>query len=194
MVTASKPGATRHAVRPLPSQPATRTRDATTHPTALPPMRREAPLIQAGRDSPPERTKQRRRRGSRVASNWESGCLPERAAEPAPRQKRNPSVPRPEGGGGNGTAGLVRQQVRRRHLADRLRAGSARIRGQPRVASRASAARVRGVSPTSARARRDPRGLAGLAYWYGLWPIHRLIFAGMLRGIARAAEGGQRVS
>ena len=34
----------------------------------------------------------------------------------------------------------------------------------------------------------EPRGLAGLAYWYALYPIHTLIFAGMLRGIARAAN------
>jgi len=30
----------------------------------------------------------------------------------------------------------------------------------------------------------DPLGLAGLAYWYGIHPIHRQVFAGMLRGIA----------
>jgi uncharacterized protein YbjT (DUF2867 family) len=35
----------------------------------------------------------------------------------------------------------------------------------------------------------EPRGLAGLAYWYALYPIHSLIFAGMLRGIATAAQG-----
>jgi len=40
-----------------------------------------------------------------------------------------------------------------------------------------------------------PAGLLGTAYWYGLFPVHRWIFAGMLRGIARAAlqsgvEGG----
>jgi len=34
----------------------------------------------------------------------------------------------------------------------------------------------------------EPRGLAGLAYWYALYPLHSLIFAGMLRGIATAAE------
>lgn len=34
----------------------------------------------------------------------------------------------------------------------------------------------------------DPRGLTGLAYWYGLYPFHTLIFRGMLRGIARRAE------
>jgi uncharacterized protein YbjT (DUF2867 family) len=33
----------------------------------------------------------------------------------------------------------------------------------------------------------DPLGLWGLAYWYGVWPLHRLVFAGMLRGLARAA-------
>ncbi len=33
----------------------------------------------------------------------------------------------------------------------------------------------------------DPRGLAGLAYWYLVWPLHRLVFAGMLRGLARRA-------
>ncbi len=33
----------------------------------------------------------------------------------------------------------------------------------------------------------DPRGLGGFLYWYALYPVHCLIFAGMLRGIARAA-------
>ncbi len=34
----------------------------------------------------------------------------------------------------------------------------------------------------------DPVGLGGLAYWYGVWPLHQLVFAGMLRAIAAAAE------
>lgn len=34
----------------------------------------------------------------------------------------------------------------------------------------------------------DPRGLSGLAYWYGIYPLHRNVFAGMLRSIAQAAE------
>lgn len=34
----------------------------------------------------------------------------------------------------------------------------------------------------------DAVGLAGLLYWYGLYPVHRIIFAGMLRRIARTAE------
>lgn len=33
----------------------------------------------------------------------------------------------------------------------------------------------------------DPVGLSGLAYWYGVWPLHQLVFAGMLRGIGRTA-------
>jgi hypothetical protein len=32
----------------------------------------------------------------------------------------------------------------------------------------------------------DPIGVLGLAYWYLLYPIHQLVFRGMLRGIARA--------
>ena len=34
----------------------------------------------------------------------------------------------------------------------------------------------------------DPVGLWGLAYWYGVWPLHQMVFAGMLRGLARAAK------
>jgi uncharacterized protein YbjT (DUF2867 family) len=34
----------------------------------------------------------------------------------------------------------------------------------------------------------DPVGLWGLAYWYGVWPLHQMIFAGMLHGVASAAE------
>jgi uncharacterized protein YbjT (DUF2867 family) len=34
----------------------------------------------------------------------------------------------------------------------------------------------------------DPSGLSGLAYWYGVYPLHAVVFRGMLAGIARAAE------
>jgi hypothetical protein len=37
----------------------------------------------------------------------------------------------------------------------------------------------------------DPVGLRGLLYWYALWGIHQLVFAGMLRNIVRAAAGGE---
>ena len=33
----------------------------------------------------------------------------------------------------------------------------------------------------------DPVGLPGRAYWYALYPLHQLVFGGMLRRIARAA-------
>lgn len=33
----------------------------------------------------------------------------------------------------------------------------------------------------------DPVGVAGLAYWYSVYPLHGLVFGGMLRGIADAA-------
>jgi hypothetical protein len=32
----------------------------------------------------------------------------------------------------------------------------------------------------------DPAGLLGRAYWYSVYPLHRLVFNGMLRGIAAA--------
>jgi hypothetical protein len=34
----------------------------------------------------------------------------------------------------------------------------------------------------------DPLGLSGLVYWYGIYPLHQLVFAGMLRGIAAAGK------
>ena len=36
----------------------------------------------------------------------------------------------------------------------------------------------------------DPRGLGGLAYWYAIWPLHELVFGGMLAGIVAWAERG----
>jgi uncharacterized protein YbjT (DUF2867 family) len=40
----------------------------------------------------------------------------------------------------------------------------------------------------------DPVGLLGRAYWYALYPLHHLVFGGMLRGIAQAAlrDGSRR--
>ena len=40
----------------------------------------------------------------------------------------------------------------------------------------------------------DPHGLPGLLYWYGLTPLHALIFKGMLRAIARAAQREHRLA
>jgi hypothetical protein len=40
----------------------------------------------------------------------------------------------------------------------------------------------------------DPLGLFGLIYWYGLYPLHRWIFAGMLRKIAEASVSAAHAS
>jgi hypothetical protein len=31
----------------------------------------------------------------------------------------------------------------------------------------------------------DPVGLSGLLYWYGVYPVHRRVFAGMLAAVAK---------
>jgi len=41
-------------------------------------------------------------------------------------------------------------------------------------------------------ARFKPRGLAGLAYWYAVLPLHGVVFRGMLKGIRREAESAAR--
>jgi uncharacterized protein YbjT (DUF2867 family) len=38
----------------------------------------------------------------------------------------------------------------------------------------------------------DPAGLSGLAYWYVLYPLHRIIFSRMLRRLRGMAESGGR--
>ena len=52
------------------------------------------------------------------------------------------------------------------------------------------------ATPTGSRIRQtaifDPSGLAGLAYWYGIYPLHVAIFRGMLVGIARAAQESRK--
>jgi uncharacterized protein YbjT (DUF2867 family) len=40
----------------------------------------------------------------------------------------------------------------------------------------------------------QPSGLVGLAYWYGVYPLHALVFRGMLQGIARAVLATDRPS
>ena len=37
----------------------------------------------------------------------------------------------------------------------------------------------------------DPVGLFGLVYWYALYPLHRLVFAGMLKALVRASKEKQ---
>ena len=40
----------------------------------------------------------------------------------------------------------------------------------------------------------DPVGVLGRLYWYSIWPIHGFVFNGMIRGIARAAQGRRNTS
>jgi len=51
------------------------------------------------------------------------------------------------------------------------------------IEPRASGSRVRQTAIF------EPAGLAGLAYWYLLYPVHAWIFRGMLRQIVKRAEG-----
>ncbi len=37
-----------------------------------------------------------------------------------------------------------------------------------------------------------PKGLSGFLYWYALYPIHGLVFSGMIRNLARWAEHGYK--
>jgi uncharacterized protein YbjT (DUF2867 family) len=46
-----------------------------------------------------------------------------------------------------------------------------------------------GVTEVRQYAYFKPRGLLGLLYWYAVLPFHNLVFAGMLRGIARSSGG-----
>ena len=51
-----------------------------------------------------------------------------------------------------------------------------------------------GTSTIRQTAEFDPVGLSGLCYWYALFPIHQIVFGGMLRRIAKAALKIERES
>jgi uncharacterized protein YbjT (DUF2867 family) len=38
----------------------------------------------------------------------------------------------------------------------------------------------------------DPVGLFGLAYWYGIYPLHQFVFAGMLRNLAKSVPAAKQ--
>ncbi len=69
-------------------------------------------------------------------------------------------------------------------------AAEMKLPGRAWLAVRGRAAR-RGGARIRQTAIFDPVGLRGLAYWYGIYPLHALVFRGMLRGIARAAQRGE---
>jgi len=38
----------------------------------------------------------------------------------------------------------------------------------------------------------EPRGLFGVLYWYALYPMHQVVFDGMIDAIRRRAESAGR--
>ena len=75
--------------------------------------------------------------------------------------------------------------------------GRLRLAAEMRVPGRAwlefEVSELDGQSQIRQTAIFDPVGLPGLAYWYALYPLHQLVFARMLKGIARAAENIDRL-
>lgn len=71
-----------------------------------------------------------------------------------------------------------------------------RLRAEMKVPGRAwlefEVTPVEGGSRIRQTAEFDPLGIWGLLYWYGIYPLHKLIFAGMLRMIAEEATGGRK--
>ncbi|MGI9659846.1 MAG: SDR family oxidoreductase [Gaiellaceae bacterium] len=69
-----------------------------------------------------------------------------------------------------------------------------RLRAEMRLPGRAWLTFEVGPANAGSRMRQtaifDPAGVAGRLYWYGLYPIHQLIFRGMLRRIAQASANG----
>jgi uncharacterized protein YbjT (DUF2867 family) len=68
-----------------------------------------------------------------------------------------------------------------------------RLRAEMKVPGRAWLEfQVEAIDPSTCRLQQSacfaPRGLFGLVYWYLLYPIHGLIFSGLIRSLARRAE------
>ncbi len=71
-----------------------------------------------------------------------------------------------------------------------------RLRAEMRVAGGAwlqfeCEPREGGVTRLAQTAYFAPHGLGGLLYWYGLYPIHKVVFSGTIRGLAQAAEDAE---
>jgi hypothetical protein len=67
-----------------------------------------------------------------------------------------------------------------------------RLRAEMRLPGRAWLQFEVDPTPAGASVRQtaifDPAGLPGLLYWYGLYPLHSLVFRGMLEGLRRSVE------
>jgi hypothetical protein len=67
-----------------------------------------------------------------------------------------------------------------------------RLRAEMRVPGRAwlefqSNAQEDGTTSLTQTAFFEPKGLSGPLYWYLLYPVHRVIFSGMIRKLAESA-------
>ena len=82
---------------------------------------------------------------------------------------------------------LARHRRRARTAASRLRA-EMKLPGEALLEFAVDPGAASGTRLTQT-ARFMPRGLAGLAYWYAVLPLHGLVFDGMLRGIRDTARG-----
>jgi uncharacterized protein YbjT (DUF2867 family) len=76
---------------------------------------------------------------------------------------------------------------------------SIRLRAEMKVPGRAwlefrSIAQHNGVTLLTQTAFFEPKGLLGLLYWYGLYPVHSLIFSGLIRKIAESALRQEKAS
>ncbi len=71
-----------------------------------------------------------------------------------------------------------------------------RLRAEMKVPGRAwlefEVTEINGGSRIRQTAEFDPLGVWGLIYWYGIYPLHRIVFSGMIRAIAVEATGGKR--
>lgn len=72
---------------------------------------------------------------------------------------------------------------------------SVRLRAEMKVPGRAwlefqSVGQPNGVTLLTQTAFFEPKGLLGLLYWYVLYPVHSLIFSGLIRAIASEAAQG----
>lgn len=68
-----------------------------------------------------------------------------------------------------------------------------RLRAEMRVPGRAwlefkAEPQPEGQTRLSQTAFFEPKGLFGLIYWYALYPVHGLIFSGLIRRIAELAD------
>ena len=126
-----------------------------------------------------------------LPATWAAACWPPWSRRAAGALPGAPAGIPPGAGrrGNRGGAGDVFDEAALRQALEQDRL--LRLAAEMRVPGRAWLQFEVSPAPGGCRLRQtaifDPVGLAGLLYWYVLTPLHGLIFAGMIRGITRAA-------